>query len=169
MCRNIGIWVLVVVVAGWYDRIHKDNTKVYKFKKLNTCKLPMGRRPCFLIFKSFILKVWFSVCDCRYWYMPSISMFLHQESLGYKSPKNYSIQCLEYQYQCPTVPGCIPADEMKFVLQHLPGKIAYKVRVYWYLIIWYLKLGLINIVIFFNIVRYKGPCLCSLSRVSPEF
>ena len=73
--------------------------------------------------ESLIFCLWL----CRYRYMPSISMFLHQESLGYKSPKNYSIQCLEYQYHC-TVLGCIPADEMKFVLQHLPGKIAYKVR-----------------------------------------
>jgi hypothetical protein len=23
--------------------------------------------------------------------------------------------------------GCIPADEMKFVLKHLPGKVTYKV------------------------------------------
>ncbi len=28
--------------------------------------------------------------------------------------------------------GCIPADEMKFVLKHLPGKVTYKVRLTFY-------------------------------------
>ena len=30
-----------------------------------------------------------------------------------------------FKFQC-SVSGCIPADEMKFVLMHLPGKITYK-------------------------------------------
>ncbi len=39
--------------------------------------------------------------------------------------------------------GCIPADEMKFVLKHLPGKVTYKVR-HFYKRNYYKKLVLYN-------------------------
>jgi hypothetical protein len=35
--------------------------------------------------------------------------------------------------------GCIPADEMKFVLKHLPGKVTYKVRFTFYKKSYYTK------------------------------
>jgi hypothetical protein len=42
--------------------------------------------------------------------------------------KNAQMEWLNIYYNL----GCIPADEMKFVLKHLPGKVTYKVRLTFY-------------------------------------
>jgi hypothetical protein len=42
--------------------------------------------------------------------------------------KNAQLEWLDIYYNL----GCIPADEMKFVLKHLPGKVTYKVRFTFY-------------------------------------
>ena len=76
------------------------------------------------IWRFYLESLIFCLWLCRYRYMPSISMFLHQESLDRNPQRTILFSALNINI---TVPGCIPAEEMKFVLQHLPGKIAYKV------------------------------------------
>ena len=40
--------------------------------------------------------------------------------------KSYIYSIFSFVIECPNSAGCIPADEIKFVLMHLPGKVTYK-------------------------------------------